>query len=297
MALWKINCMEDQYPGMWHRWYRHQCVAVGWYGKWGFPLEGPTDNRGWARARTSLAQMAVGDLVIVALRDHRVGRLGEITAKHVGDEDWEPLVPPSKREPAGEMGRRIDVRWDMTCGPDDRDLVVLLPEEDRFTSGELRPTIARIRSRTAAQIRKAMNDEANWVPLASRFEYEKALSDYIATYPHRLEDGLVPHPDEKVRERVFEDRSRLDVLLLDREARPVVVECKRGGPTAQDLDQLRHYMKRLRYETGQDDVRGILVHGGARKLRPEVTASAAKAPPVEVVQHQLHVNFVVSGKG
>ena len=22
MTLWKINCMEDSFPGMWQRWYR-----------------------------------------------------------------------------------------------------------------------------------------------------------------------------------------------------------------------------------------------------------------------------------
>jgi hypothetical protein len=29
MKLWKINCMEDEYPGLWQRWLKHQCVAVG----------------------------------------------------------------------------------------------------------------------------------------------------------------------------------------------------------------------------------------------------------------------------
>src|SRR6266702_2400544 len=38
MTLWKINCMEPSYPGMWQRWFKHQCVAVGWYSGWGFTL-------------------------------------------------------------------------------------------------------------------------------------------------------------------------------------------------------------------------------------------------------------------
>src|SRR5690606_38059395 len=145
-TLWKVNCMEDWYPGMWHRWYRHQCVAVGWYAKWGYTIEGPAKDRGWARARRALSQIAVGDHVIVALRGHRVGRIGEVTAKLIGDEHWDPLVPRTKRDPDGEMGRRILVRWDMTIGPDSRDQVVLLPDSQRFTPGELRPTVAEIRS-------------------------------------------------------------------------------------------------------------------------------------------------------
>jgi hypothetical protein len=58
-----------------------------------------------------------------------------------------------------------------------------------------------------------MNDLANWVSLLGSFRYEKALSDYIANYSNRLEDGLLPHPNSKIRERVVKDRTRLDVLL------------------------------------------------------------------------------------
>ena len=69
--------------------------------------------------------MVVGDYAIVALQGHKVGRIGQIIAMRVTDGEWDPLVPPSRHLPDGEMGRRIDVRWDLACGPDDRDLVVL----------------------------------------------------------------------------------------------------------------------------------------------------------------------------
>ena len=73
-----------------------------------------------------------------------------------------------------------------------------------------------------------MNDPENWVGLLAHFKYERALADYIAAHPHHLEDGLVPHPDSKVREKVFSDHKRSDVLLLDWDDRPVIVECKQG---------------------------------------------------------------------
>ncbi len=291
MTLWKVNCMEGRYPGMWHRWYRHQCVAVGWHSEWGYSLTGGTDDRGWARARKSLQRIRIGDHVVVALQGNRVGRLGLITAMHVRDGEWDPLVPRSKHLRDGEMGRRIQVRWELSTGPDDRDLVVLLPEGTRFSAGELRPTIAEIRSVSLAALRRVMNDATNWIGLLSHFTYERALSEYIAAYPHHLEDGLVPHPDEKVRERVFTDASRLDVLLLDRDGRPVVVECKQGQPANDHLEQLRHYMARLSHETGHQEPRGILVHGGARKLPPSVARAASKAPAIEIVQYRLHVDF------
>lgn len=294
MTLWKINCMEDRYPGMWHRWYRHQCVAVGWYAKWGYALEGATkSDAGWYRARNILRRIAVGDQIVVALSGHRVGRVGAVTGLLVDDDHWDPLVPRSKREPDGEMGRRIQVRWDMTTGPEDRDWVVSLPEKTRFTAGELRPTIAEVRSVSLAQLCEVMNDRANWTGILASFSYEKALSDFIAAYPYRLEDGLAPHPSEKIRERVFGDGSRLDVLLLDRDDNPVVVECKQHAPTIDDLKQLRSYLKLLAEETGRVP-RGILVHGGAAKLRADVAAAASAKPEVEIVRYQLDVDFARS---
>jgi hypothetical protein len=300
MKLWKIYAMEDDYPGLWQQWYRHQCVAIGFTPYRGFKLHGKTRDHGgggWRRTRKQLLRVAVGDFVVAALKGNRVGRLGQVTELHVEDDEWDETVPKSKQSPDGEMGRRIYVRWDLTCGPDDRDLVVALPEGARFTTGELRPTISQIRSRTLKQLRAAMNDPTNWVGLLAHFKYEKALSDYIAAYPHHLEDGLVPYPNAKVRERVFTDRTRLDVLLLDRKERPVIVECKQGAPTSDNLRQLRAYMKLLQKETGRKDVRGILVHGGSRKLRQDVVKAAALPPRVEIVQYRLQVDFAGSSAG
>lgn len=173
----------------------------------------------------------------------------------------------------------------------DRKLVVSLPEGSRLTVSELHTTIAEIKSLTLKQLRDAMNDPENWVGLLAHFKHERALADYIAVHPHHLEDGLAPHPDFKVREKVFSDRKRSDVLLLDRDKRPVIVECKQGAPSVKDLRQLRQYMKSLQKEAGRKDVRGILVHGGSRNLRHEVVEAAELAPPVEIVQHRLQVDF------
>lgn len=296
MTLWKVYCMENKFPGLWHRLYRHQCVAVGWPPPHRM-FNGKTKSRGWARVRNALSRMAVGDYVVAALKGNRVARLGQVTALAVNDNEWDPLVPKSKDLPVGQMGRRIQVRWDLTCGPADRDLIVSPPKGSRLAVSELLPTIAEIKSITLEQLRAAMNDPANWVGLLAHFKHERALADYIAAHPHHLEDGLVPHPDSKVREKVFSDRKRSDVLLLDREERPVIVECKQGAPSVKDLKQLRHYMRSLKKETGRKDVRGILVHGGSRNLHHEVIVAAALAPPVEIVQHRLQVDFAGGSAG
>jgi hypothetical protein len=276
---------------MWQRWFRHQCVAVGWYHGWGYNLVGKSEGgHGWSMARNLLREISIGDYVVVALRHHKIGRLGRVTSKAISDSDWEPLVPESPDLPEGEMGRRILVRWDLTVGPSDQDMIIALPQKSQFTSGELRPTISEIRSQSLDQLKAVMNDPENWVGLLSHFDYERALSGYIAAYPHRLEDGLLPHPNERVREKVFKDRSRLDILLSDRDGLPVVVECKQGAPTSGDLEQIRHYLKQLTKETGQV-ARGILVHGGALKLRDEIRQAANEKPQIEIVQYKLDLEF------
>lgn len=136
-----------------------------------------------------------------------------------------------------------------------------------------------------------MNDTVNWVRLIGQFKYERALSDYIATFPHHLEDGLVPHPNTKIRERVFSDKKRLDVLLLDREDKPVIVECKQGAPSVENVRQLRHYMRSLQRESNRKDVRGMLVHGGSQKVHQDVVSVAEQVPVVEIVQYRLQVDF------
>jgi len=292
--------MEDSFPGMWQRWFANQCVAVGWVGKQGWRLRGEratvgqatkweSSHGGWHRTRGLIDRIQAGDHVVVSLRGHRIGRLGEVTGKAIEDDDWDPLVPRSKDYPHGEIGRRIFVRWELETGPDDRKLVVAVPEGARLTQGHLRPTVAELPVRMLDRLRREMNDPSNWVGL-SEFPYEKALSDYIGAYPHLLEDGLLPHPNKKVRERVFRDRSRLDVLLEDRNGIPVIVECKQWQPSVDNVRQLQHYLKRFHREEGTR-ARGILLHGGARKLTHQVRRAARERPTIELVQFSVRVDF------
>jgi len=143
-----------------------------------------------------------------------------------------------------------------------------------------------------------MKEESNWVSLIPGFASERALSEYISASPHLLEDGLVPYPSESARELVFPDQSRLDVLLLDRDGNIVIVECKQGAPSLQHVEQLRGYMRNAeKLRTGLKvgkNIRGILVHGGARKLSPEVRAESRRAPQIELVQFSVTVGFTAS---
>ena len=233
--------------------------------------------------------MQVGDRVAVVLRDRRVGRIGEITGKEVRDDEWNPLVPVGPGLEHGEMGRRIHVRWDLVTGPSDFDLVVQLPSE----MGIYGPQTAFQKFIPFDDVVREMNNPANWVSPGWKFWYEHAIRDYAATFPNRLEDGLLPHPNMKVTEMTFQDGRRADVMLVDRYERTVIVECKQHSPSKIDIDQLRGYMKLYEDKYGETP-RGILVHAGASKLSPDIEREALGDPGVEVVSYVLDVKFIRS---
>jgi hypothetical protein len=293
VANWKINCMEDSYPGLWHTWFREQVVAVGWPPPT-FGLRTQKERRDWSIARSYLQQMSPGDKVVVQLKNWRVGRIGTVLEKQIEDEEWNPSVPPQGGD-SGEMGRRVQVRWDLTTGRLTPDYVVELPPEARPNPRIWRLTLSPVPDDIFKKMERAFHDESNWVSLVPGFASERALCEYISASPHLLEDGLVPYPSASARELVFPDRTRLDVLLLDRDNNIVIVECKQGAPSLQHVAQLRGYMQNAeKLRTGLKmgkNIRGILVHGGARKLSAEVRRESRKAPRVELVQFSISVGF------
>ena len=162
-TLWKVRCMEDHYPGMWQSWYRSQCVALGWPPGDGYKLHGPSIHKSWSYTRNRLFEMQDGDIVAVLLSRNRVGRIGQVLALAVDDEQWSPFVPPGPGLAQGEFGRRILVRWDLTVGPDNQDYVVDLPAG--FWPYPSKRAISRERSVTIDELKQQMVDPANWSSL------------------------------------------------------------------------------------------------------------------------------------
>ena len=231
------------------------------------------------------------------LKNWRIGRIGTVVKKSIEDADWNPSVPPQAGD-SGEMGRRVQVRWDLTTGRLTPDFVVELPPKARPNPGIWRPTLSKVPDAIFETMERAIRDENNWVSLVPGFASERALSEYISASPHLLEDGLVPYPSGSARELVFPDRTRLDVLLLDRDHNIVIVECKQGAPSLQNVEQLRGYMRNAgKLRTGLKigkNIRGILVHGGARKLSSEVRRESKRAPHIELLQFSVSVGFTPS---
>ncbi len=196
------------------------------------------------------------------------------------------------------MGRRIEVRWELMTGPLAPQFAIHLPSEARPNMRIWRPTLSKMPKAMFEEIEKAARDENNWVSIVPGFAKERAMSEFISTSPHLLEDGLRPYPSTAAREMVFPDRSRLDVLLLDRDNSIVIVECKQSAPTLANIQQLRAYMRnaeklRMGMKVGRN-IRGILVHRGARKLKPDVRDESLRFPKIELVVFSVNVGFVPS---
>jgi hypothetical protein len=288
-TLWKITCMEKDHPGLWQLWFKHQCVTVGYSVETGFRIEGGKKRHDWIVARNALEEIRSKDLIIASLPGCRIGRIGRVLEKKFSDEDWNPLIPGDVERKEGYMGRRIFVHWEMERAPDSPDLVVQLPAGVNMGRG----TLTQVKHHSIQWFRETIANPTNWVGMVGRFGYEKALSDYIAHYPHRLKDGLQVYPNQKIREKVFDDDSRADVLLIDADRKPVIVECKQDSPKERDIKQLRRYIKNLKKETGEL-AKGILVHGGARTVDKKVWRMAKTPSRVEIFQYKLDVDFLPS---
>ena len=290
MRYWSVNCMEGTWPGLWRIWEERQIVTVGWPPGDDWHYDGSRKpKRGWTEVRNKLARMQKGDRIVVRLPGNRIGRIGEIVDMRVRDEDWDPVIEPTENLTGGEQGRQILVRWDLRRGPRDREWACTLPEETRLSRGKLRRAIAELTSAEFHRLGVALDDPRNWAPVAGEFPYERGLRDFIATFPDRLEDGLRPYPAAKVVEHVTRRKGRLDVLLQDEARRPVVVECKRGAPSTDDLDQLSSYARQMQDDLGQTP-RGVLVFGGSSNVSERVR-DAARDKGIELFAYTLDVGF------
>lgn len=291
---WKIICTEDDYPGLWNTWLTERVVAVGWAGLWGYKLEDGKKDHTWSRVRACLMRMRPMDRIVVQLPDNRVGRIGRVVSTSgVQDDSWVPTVPRvdgarTLLERDGEMGRRIQVRWE-AIGPRNPDVVTELPLSAQLSVPVRRASVARLQPEWFRRIVAAMRQRDNWIRVVPQFRHESSLSDYIAVNPTRLGAGLRPFPAKSVREHVFHNQKRADVLLLDRHGTLVVVECKQGPAELEHLRQLSGYMKRAR-ELRHGKVRGILVHGGPPRTKEDVRKAALRLG-IATVQHSLVIDF------
>lgn len=112
---WIVICPEpDVRGGVWARWYREKCVAVGWYPP-DYCFEGQTDDPGWTYARNRLREIRPGDKIIPFLMKWRIGPVGTVVEVKAADAQWDPTVAKRRLRP---KQRRIGKAHSSDVGAD-----------------------------------------------------------------------------------------------------------------------------------------------------------------------------------
>jgi hypothetical protein len=167
-SYWIVICPEPHVTGgLWARWYRENCVAVGWPPP-EFGLAGGTENSGWAWTRDRLNQMRVGDKVIPFLLKWRIGPVGTVRELRVTDGDWSPTVDEgaySRNPDQAELGRRVLVTWEQAGMPPDGK-VAIVPANLRTGGPLARHTVEELPAVQFERLCSALSDASNWVDVA-----------------------------------------------------------------------------------------------------------------------------------
>lgn len=171
-SYWIVTCPEPKIRGgVWRRWYRENCVAVGWYPPtWSFDAQGE-DTEGWPFARNRLKRMRAGDKVIPFLLKSRIGPVGTIRAINATDVDWNPTVEKGNyrgNEGHAALGRRILVTWEQAGMPPDGKIATVPVTHRRNGRSPLaRHTIEELSDEQFLNFCSVLSAKENWGEVAT----------------------------------------------------------------------------------------------------------------------------------
>jgi hypothetical protein len=281
-AHWIVICPEPSIRGgLWARWYRENCVAVGWSPP-SFYLEGEAADLGWAFARTRLKQVRPGDKVIPFLLKWRIGPVGTVKDVKAADADWSATVQAG-HAPWGEdedLGRRILVSWEQDGMPPGGK-VAIVPPNHRTGGGPLaRHTIEQLNTEQYQNLCSVLSDPKNWLDLTSKEEQsdgeideaslpqphppdlsllERDLQKFVSRNLDVIERGLKADPGFQLEEYII-DVGRIDLLCKDAEGNWVVIELKADWAGDDAVGQILGYMNWVKENLPNGStVRGIIV--------------------------------------
>src|SRR5271166_3615926 len=281
MSYWIVVCPEPSVQGgVWARWYKDNCVAVGWPPpEWTF--EGGTESNGWEWTRDRLKQVKIGDKIVPFLLRWRIGPVGTVTGLQIADSEWNPTVEQGKYadnpdEP--ELGRRILVNWDI-AGMPPGGKAALVPVATRPNRPLARRTIEELLPDQYERLCSVLGDATNWVDIITTVEHsteseltarpspppssisllERDLQKFLSRNLHLIEAGLVPHPEYQL-EEYQTDVGRIDLLCQDAAGRWVVIELKADWADDNAVGQVLGYMGWVKDNLPNgSSVRGILI--------------------------------------
>jgi len=128
-----------------------------------------------------------------------------------------------------------------------------------------------------------------------RFALEADLRDFLAANLQVIEAGLKLYRDGEQDGVEFSvDRGRIDILAIDRNGIPVVIELKLSKGRNRAIGQLLYYMGWVDENLGKGKSRGIIV---AREIPEDLVVAVKRVPGVTLYRYNIAVTTELVGKG
>ncbi len=126
----------------------------------------------------------------------------------------------------------------------------------------------------------------------SSFAYEDDLRDYLANNLNIIESGLTLFIDEKgiegVEYSVDDNNKRIDILALDKNKKPVVIELKVSKGYERVIGQCQYYKNRIKKILKVEEVRVIII---AREITQHLQTAAIDLPSIELFEYELNIKL------
>lgn len=122
---------------------------------------------------------------------------------------------------------------------------------------------------------------------SSRFAAEADLRDYLSKNLPVIEEGLTLYEDDRGSGLEYPiEGGRIDLLALDRNDHPVVIELKLSRGRKKALGQLLYYMAWVDKNLGKGTSRGLIL---AREIPKELKLAVERTPGVSLLKYRLRV--------
>lgn len=121
------------------------------------------------------------------------------------------------------------------------------------------------------------------------FALENHLRDFLAKNLDKVEKGLSLYRNEENTGIEFSvDGGRIDILAVDKENKPVVIELKLSAGRNKVLGQILYYMSWVDQNLGLGKSRGIII---ANSIYPELQLAVSRAPGVELAIYKMQFSI------
>lgn len=125
------------------------------------------------------------------------------------------------------------------------------------------------------------------------FALEAHLRDFLARNLSQIESGLTLFDaDGRTGIEYAVDGGRIDILAIDREGHPVVIELKLAQGRNKALGQLLYYMGWVDQNLGRGTCRGIVI---ASDISSELAVAVSRVPGVTLYRYKMNFSLERTG--